>query len=200
MRVHDIQRHLHGVKQEAVLSRHVEHVQMDVGILMSREADIPDLARSLPVDERTVGAFPVEDAMWIVIPQDLVMLHEIDAIGLQTLERLVELPRRFCIGSPVDLGHEKDLLSVAVPERLSHAGLALAVVVVPAVVQEVDATIDRRSNDPETELLVDPVQSEMPAPKADRGDSFPGPTQRAIRDCGLHNTAPVLACSLRSPR
>ena len=54
---------------------------MDVGILVSREADIPDLARSLPVDERTIGAFLVEDSMWIVIPQDLMMLYKIDAIG-----------------------------------------------------------------------------------------------------------------------
>src|SRR2546425_4719370 len=161
---------------------------MDVGILVSREADRPDLPRSLRVDERTVGAFLVEDAMWIVVPQDLMMLHEIYAIGLQPLERLIELPRRFCVGSPVDLGHEKDLLPVAVPERLSHAGLARAIVVVPAVVEEVDATIDRRSNDPQTQRLVDPFQSEMPAPKADRGDSFACPTQRAIGNCGLHDT------------
>ena len=58
---------------------------MNVGILVSREADIPDLARSLPVDERMIGAFLVEDSMWIVIPQDLVMLYKIDAIGPEPL-------------------------------------------------------------------------------------------------------------------
>src|SRR5438876_3004300 len=120
---------------------------MDVGILVSREADIPDLARSLPVDKRSIGAFLVEDSMWIVIPQYLVMLHEIDAIGPQPLERLVELPHRFRVRSPVDLRHQKDLLPVAIAERPSHARLARTIVVVPAVVQEVDATIDRRSND-----------------------------------------------------
>jgi len=61
-----------------------------------READIPDLPRSAARRRRTVGAFLVEDAMWIVRTQDLMVLHEIDAIGLQPLERLVELPRRFC--------------------------------------------------------------------------------------------------------
>jgi len=141
----------------------------------------------LPVDERTIGAFLVEDSMWIVIPQDLVMLHEIDAIGLQSFERLVELPRRFRVRSPVDLRHQKDLPPVAVLERLPHADLARPVVVVPAVVQEVDATVDGRSNDPEAEMLVDPFQSEMPASKADRGDSFSCPAQRAVRDCGLHD-------------
>src|SRR6266850_3743843 len=160
---------------------------MDVGILVSRKADIPNLARSLPVDERTIGAFLVEDSMWIVIPQDLVMLHEIDAIGLQPRERLVELPRRFRVRSPVDLGHQKDLPPVAIPECLSHSGLARTVVVVPAVVQEVDATVDRRSNDPEAKLLVDAFQSEMPASKTDRGDAFSCPAQRAVRDCGLHD-------------
>src|SRR5205823_758082 len=134
-----------------------------VGILVSREADIPDLAGSLCVDKRTIGAFVVEDSMRIVIAQDLVMLHEIDAIGLQPLERLVELPHRFRVRSPVDLRHQKGLLPVAVPERVSHAGLTRAVVVVPAVVHEVDATVDGRSNDPDAELLVDPFQSEMPA-------------------------------------
>src|SRR5207237_487404 len=98
---------------------------MDVGILVSREADIPNLARSLPVDERAIGAFLVEDAMWIVIPQDLVMLHEIDAAGLQPFERLVDLPRRFRVRSPVDLRHQKDLPPVTIwsafPMRISIA-------------------------------------------------------------------------------
>src|SRR3989442_9684747 len=139
------------------------------------------------VDECTIGAFLVEDSMWIVIPQDLVVLHEIDAIGPQPLERLIELPRRFRVRLAVDLRHQKDLLPVAIPERISHAGLARAVVVVPAVVQKVDTTVDGRSNDPEAELLVDPFQSEMPASKADRGDSFSCPAQRAVRNYGLHN-------------
>jgi hypothetical protein len=43
--VHEIQRHLHGVELEAMLPRHVEHVQVDMGILVAGEADVPDLAR-----------------------------------------------------------------------------------------------------------------------------------------------------------
>src|SRR5580704_7722172 len=135
---------------------------MDVGILVSREADIPELACCSPVDERAIGAFVVEDSMRIVVAQDLVMLNEIDAIGLQPLERLIELPDRFRVRPPVDLRHQKDLLPVAIPERLSHAGLARAAVVVPAVVQEVDATVDGRSYDAEAELFFDAFQSEVP--------------------------------------
>src|ERR1700730_154006 len=167
---------------------------MDVGILVSGEADIPELASLLPVDERAIGPFVVEDSMRIVVAHDLVMLDEIDAIGLQPLERLVELPHRFRVRPPVDLRHQKDLVAVAIPERLSHPGLARAAVVVPAVVQEVDATVDGRSYDPDAELLVDARQSEVPAAKADRGDSFSCPAQRAVRD-GLHHN---LLWSIRS--
>jgi hypothetical protein len=113
--------------------------------------------------------------MRIVVPEDLVVLHEIDAIGPQPVERLIELPRRFRIRSPVDLRHQKNPLPVAIAERVSHAGLARAVVVVPAVVQEVDAAIDGRSNDPEAELLIDLWQGEVPASKANCGDSFSRP-------------------------
>src|SRR5580704_6690928 len=138
--------------------------------------------------------------MRIVIPQDLVMLHEIDAIGLQPLERLVELPHRFRVRPPVDLRHQEDLVAVAIPERLSHAGLARAAVVVPAVVQEVDATVDCRSYDSHAELLVDACQSEVPAAKADRGDSFPCAAQRAVWDGELHHNLLWSIRSVTEPR
>ena len=101
------------------------------------------------------------------------MLHEVDAVGLQPLQRLIELPRRFLVRSPVDLRHQEDLLPVAVAERLAHARLARAVVVVPAVVEEVDAAVHGRADDPDGQLRVDVFESEMPASDADCGDSFP---------------------------
>ncbi len=145
------------------------------------EADIPELACLLRVDERAIGAVIVEDAMRIVIPDDLVMLHEVEAIGLQPLERGVELTHGFGVRSPVNLRHQKDLPPVAIAERLPHANLARAVVVVPAVVHEVDATVDRRANDPETQRLVDVFQGQVPATKADRGHVCSCPAQRAVR-------------------
>ena len=116
------------------------------------------------------------------------MLHEIDAVRLQPLERLVELTRCFRVRPAVNLRHQKDLLPVAIPERFSHAGLARAIVVVPAVVHEGDAPVDGRSNDPEAELLADMVESEMPTSKANRGDFFSCSTQRAERDCRFRNS------------
>ena len=84
------------------------------------------------LDQRGVGALVVEDPVRILEANDLVMLHQIDAIGLQTAQRLVELPRRLAFRAAVDLGHQEDLVAIAVAERLAHADLAGAVVVVPA--------------------------------------------------------------------
>ena len=60
---------------------------------------------------------------------------------------MVDLPFRFPAGSAVDLGHEEDLVAVAVAQRLPHADLAVAVVIIPAVVHEGDAVIDGGAND-----------------------------------------------------
>ena len=75
-------------------------------------------------------------------------------IGLQPLERLLNLPGGGLFGPAVDLGHEEDLLAVAVAQGLAHADFAVAVVVVPAVVQKVDAAVDRGADDADALLLV----------------------------------------------
>ena len=54
--VHHVERHLHGVEVEAVLLRDLEHVQVDVRVLVAGEADVADLAGLLGLDERFVGA------------------------------------------------------------------------------------------------------------------------------------------------
>ena len=60
----------------------------------------------------------VEDAVRILVAQDLVMLHEIDAVGLQPPQRLVELPRGFLPRAAVDLRHQEDAIAIAVAQRL----------------------------------------------------------------------------------
>src|SRR4029453_12656700 len=47
----------------------------------------------------------------------------------------------------VELRHQKHSLAVPVAQRVPHASLALAVVIIPAVVHEVDAAVDGASND-----------------------------------------------------
>ena len=62
---------------------------------------------------------------------------------LQARSDCVDLLGGGLLRAAVDLRHQEDLLPVAVAQRLAHAHLALAVVVVPAVVQERDAVVDR---------------------------------------------------------
>ena len=110
----------------------------------------------------------------IVEADDLVVLDQIDAVGLQPAERFVELPRRPPLRPAVDLGHQEDALAVAVAERLAHPQLALAVVVVPGVVHEGDAAVDRGADDADAERLVDVRQGEVPAAEPDRGYPLAG--------------------------
>ena len=51
---------------------------------------------------------------------------QVDVVGLQPPQRLVDLPGGRLLRAAVDLGHEKDLLAVAVAKRLAHADFALA--------------------------------------------------------------------------
>ena len=83
VRIHHVERHLHRVEREALLARHFEHVEMDVRILVPGEADVAELARLPRLEQRSVGALLVEDPVGILEADDLVMLHEIDAIGLE---------------------------------------------------------------------------------------------------------------------
>src|SRR5216684_8074391 len=94
------------------------------------------------------------------------MLNQVDAVGLQTLQRFVELPRGFGFRAAVDLRHQERLPPVAVAKRLAHADLAGAFVVVPAVVEEVDAAVDRAADDSKAEVFGDGFQTDVPAAEA----------------------------------
>src|SRR5256885_1688747 len=102
------------------------------------------------------------------------MLNQIDAVGLQPLQRRVDLLRRFLERPAIDLRHEKDLLAQAAAERLPHANFAGAFVVIPAVVEKVDAAIDGSPNDPDAERLIDMLERQMPSAKADRRHALAG--------------------------
>src|SRR5258708_36902549 len=95
--------------------------------------------------------------------EGLVVVDEMDGGGLQTFQRFVELPRRFRLRAAVDLRHQEGLRAIAVAERLAHADFARAFVVVPAVVEEVDAAIDGGANDPNAEVFLHRLEPEMPA-------------------------------------
>src|SRR5256712_2124291 len=142
MRIHHVQRHLHRVEPEPVRPGGVEHPEMDGGALVAGETDVADLARALRRHHRFQRAVRAEHAFRIRHADHLVELHEVDAVGLEPAERFLDLLRGALLAAAVDLGHQKRFLAIAVAERLSHAELARATVVVPALVEEVDAVAD----------------------------------------------------------
>jgi hypothetical protein len=95
------------------------------------------------------------------------------------------LPGGFALRPTVDLGHQEHFVPITVLERLTHPKLASAVVVVPGVVHESDAPIDRGAYDANAQPLLDLLEAEMPPAEADRGNSLAGAAQQAIRHVGV---------------
>ena len=54
--IHDIERHLYRVEVELVLSRHLQHPQVDERVLVAGESDEADLARLLRLDDGFLSA------------------------------------------------------------------------------------------------------------------------------------------------
>ena len=159
--------------------RDLVHPEMDHGILVPGEADETDLSRLLRFEHRFHRSALGEDAVRVLHPDDFVDLHQVDVIRLQPQEAFVDLPGRGRLGATVDLGHEEDLLAVAVAQGLAHADLAGAVVVVPAVVHEGDAAVDGAADDPDALGFV-LLSSDVMAAQADGRDLHPRASQGAI--------------------
>jgi hypothetical protein len=114
-----------------------------------------------------------EHARRIVHANHLVDLDEIDHVGLEPLQRLVELRRGRRLGAPIELRHEEGLLPVPIAEGLAHSFLALTPVVVPRVVEERHSTIDGAADDAQALPLVQLFAS-VGAPETDAGYTDPG--------------------------
>jgi hypothetical protein len=181
VRVHHVERQLRGVERHAVLARHLERVQVDARVLVPGEAQVAHLPRGLRLHERGVRPVLGEDPVRVLVAQHLVVLHEVDAVGAEPPQRLVELPRRLALGAAVDLRHQEDAVAVAVRERAPHPALALAVVVVPAVVHEGDAAVHRAAHQPLGERRVHVLEGEVPPAEPDRRHPLAGAPERAVR-------------------
>src|SRR5215510_3931902 len=145
-----------------------QHVTVNTWILVTSEAEETCLARLLCGDERRVRSFLVEDAMRILETQDLVMLDQVDVVCLQTPQRLIELFRCLLLCTTVDLGHKKGSFAITIAQCLAHAPFTGAVVVIPTVVHEVDAAINRGTDQANTQLFVDRLEAQVPATEADK--------------------------------
>lgn len=91
VRIHHVERHLLRVEAEAVLRRHLMHPQVDERVLVAGKADETDLPRLLRGQHRLLGSALGEDAVRVLQPDDLVVLEQVDDVGLEALEALVDL-------------------------------------------------------------------------------------------------------------
>src|SRR6266571_257016 len=122
----------------------------------------------------------MKNPMRVFVTQDLVVLNEIDSIDTEALKRFVELPRGLFLRPAIDLRHEECFLAIAVADCLSHAYLAGAFVVIPAVIQKVDTPIYCRAHDSNRELLINVLQTKMPASQTDCGNFLAGASELSI--------------------
>ncbi len=76
-------------------------------------------------------------------------LHQVDVISLEPHQRLFQLVARRGSRAPVDFGHQKGFLPVTTLESLAHPYFAGAIVVIPAVVEEIDAFVQGFSHNAE---------------------------------------------------
>src|ERR1039458_5578940 len=70
-----------------------------------------------------------------------------DPIRLQSPQRFIDLPGRGVFRPAIEFSHQEHFLPVPVTERKPHAPLAFPIVVIPAVVHEGDAAVDRTADD-----------------------------------------------------
>jgi len=174
--VEHVQRHLHRVPR----MRKVEHFQVRLRVPVSGEADKAHLARLLCLQRRFQPA--LEDALRVALVLDGVELQQIDMVGAQPPQRLVDLAPRAFIVARADLCHEEDFLAKAVLlQSAAHHFLGPPVVILPGVVEERDAEIDGLVHQPDA-FLVGLVGHGVPAAIAEDGDAHARLAERPRRD------------------
>src|SRR6266850_1329482 len=177
--VHGIEGHLDCVEMKLTGDGGLEHFKMHVRVFVAGETDVTDFAGFFRFENGFHSPGGGEDALRVGHANNLVELEKIDVVGLEAAERLVELHGGGFFRLAVDFGHEEGLLAVAVAQRLAHADFAGPVVVVPAVVEEVDAAVERGADDADGFLFVG-LNTKMPASQANHGDAFAAAAEPAI--------------------
>src|SRR5438552_12811020 len=138
--VETVERHLHGVERKAVR----QHLEVDRRMLVAGESDESHLAVLLRLRQGLDDTAAGEVQLRVVLVDDLVDLPEVEMIRSQPRQRVVELTHRDLPVAAVrtHLGHQEDLVAPAL-QRVPQPLLAPAVVVLPGVVEECQARVDR---------------------------------------------------------
>ena len=154
------------------------------GSLVAGEADVAHLARFFGLVQRLDHAALGKVPLGVVVVDALVDLPQVEVVGLQALQRLFELPQAHLLVAAVgaDLGHQEDLVAPPL-ESLAHPLLALAVVVLPGVVEEVHAGVDGLVNDGDGFLEGGSVAQAVAAHADDR-DASPWSARTACAGSG----------------
>src|SRR5450755_5023517 len=113
-------------------------------------------------------------------------LKQVHVVGLQALQRFVELFGGGILSAAIDLSHQEDFLTVAIPERAAHPEFipAGAFVVVPGVIHEVDTPVDGSADDAGGEIVSGDLSNVRTA-DADDGYCLPGLTETAVKHVTL---------------
>ena len=151
--------------------------------MWSGKADVADFSSLSCGDSGFESAARGKDAVGIFHPDDLVKLDEVDSIGLEAAKRFFELLVICLFRSAIHFGHEKNLVSVAIAERLPHADFADAAVIVPAVIHEGDAAVDGLTNEVNAFVGIG-LLANMVSAKTDSRDLFTGPAEFTVDHVG----------------
>src|ERR1700687_3246943 len=154
---------------------------MDVRAFVAREADEADFTRLLRLQDGFHPSAFGKNAIRIGVANDFVELEQIDPVSLKAAQRLVDLTRGRSFGASVNLGHQKRFLAVTVTQRVAHADFALPAVVVPAVVEEIDALVEACADDANAFLRIDLI-AKVIATEPDERDLLSAAAQRSIRN------------------
>jgi hypothetical protein len=101
---------------------------------------------------------------------------------LKAIERFVDLAGGGLFGAAIDFSHEEDFVAIAVAESLAHPNFAAAIVVVPTIVHEINATIDGGADDSDPFFLG--RLADVIAADPDDGDLLAGASQSSFWDFG----------------
>ncbi len=93
---------------------------MDLGALVSGETDVANLSGLLCGERGFEAAVFAENDFRIGHPDHFMELQQVEMIGLQTLEGLVDLLGGRFARVAVDFGHQENPLAIAVAQRLAH--------------------------------------------------------------------------------
>ena len=181
--VHGVDGHLEGIEVEVVGAGDVQHVKVDAGVFVAGEADEAEFAGFAGGDGGREGGARGEDGFGVGHADDFVELNEVDDVGLEAAEGVFELGVEAFGGVAVGLGHEEDLVAVAVAEGLSHALFGAASVVVPGVVHEGDSGADGGAHEEDGFGVVLHV-AEVGSAETDGGDALAGGAEGAGEGIG----------------